>query len=189
MPSTTATEELLARIDTETIENRISELGTTLADLEPLMGEIARVTTNRLDGRDLAQMTTAQRSFLFGALADDLRQPSAEFGAKASNIESTARQFDAEMRAFITEMYSARPQDTQQQMEALRTEIQKGFSGVRESFAQLDELEKSMRIAALASVRLRTALMPITTGLRSLSAAMQIIISWQSIDPSGSAHD
>jgi hypothetical protein len=177
--------ESLTEVDSETIERHISDLGAELSDIEPLMEQVGQAAIDRTAGREIGDMTVAQRSFFFKSLADDIREPAAEFGDKASRIEATARQLDAEMRAFIMEMYSIDPSDTQSQVEALRSQIEKSFSGVQESFAQLDNLEKTMRMAALASVTLRRAISPLTTGLRSLGTAMQIIISWQSIDPSG----
>jgi hypothetical protein len=82
-------------------------------------------------------------------------------------------------------MYSINPEQTEHDLSGLRSQIESSFADVQQGFDQLDQLEKAMRIAALASVKLRRALSPMTTGLRSLGTAIRIIMSWQSIDPSG----
>lgn len=181
--SASSDEELLSAIDVETIENRISDLGVELESLEPLMQNISSAFTGRLGSRDPARMTTAQRGFFLGALSDDIRQPAAEFGAKAASIELIARTLDAELRAFVAEMWAISPETTRPQLDGLRSEIEKTFHGVQGSFTELDETDKAMRMAALASVRLRKSLAPLSSGLRSLGVAMQVISSWRSIDP------
>jgi TIR domain len=181
--STSSGEDLLSAIDAETIENRISDIGVEFESLEPLMQKISSAVAERLDGRDLARMTTAQRGFFLGALSDDIRQPAADFGAKAASIESLARALDAEFRAFVAEMWAISPETTRPQLDGLRSEVEKTFNGIQGGFTELDEIDKAMRMAALASVRLRKSLAPLSSGLRSLGVAMQVISSWRSIDP------
>jgi len=176
--------EAEVEVDAQAIEQHIEELAAELGDLEPIMVQVAAVANNRLTGRDLSQMTSAQRATLFSALAEDLRQPAREFGAKASNLEAIARQTDAEVRAFAAEFYDINPDLAQEQLDQLHGTIESSFAGAEETFAALDQLEKSMRVAAMASVKLRRSISPMTTGLRSLATALNIVRSWQTIDPS-----
>jgi hypothetical protein len=181
----TSDPDILENIDMETIETRLTELSGALEALSPLMAEISTAVEERLGDRDPSQMTTAQRGFFLAGLADDLREPAANFSAKASDFEAAATQADAEFRAILEEMYSINPDETREQLSTLQSQIEASFSDTQESFGKLDQLEKSMRMAALASVKLRKAISPMTTGLRSLGTAMGIIMSWQSIDLSG----
>lgn len=178
----TSNPDILENTDMETIGTRLSEFSGGLEALTPLMTEISTAVEERLGGKDPSQMTSSQRGFFLAALADDLREPAAKFGAKASDFEATATQVDAEFRAILQEMYSINPVETKEQLSVLQAQIEASFADTQESFENLDQLEKGMRMAALASVKLRKAIAPMTTGLRSLGAAMGIIMSWQSID-------
>lgn len=186
-PTATANEELISEVDEQTITGHLEAMTTRLTELEPLFEKLTGIVTNRIGDRDLAQMSAGQRAFLFGALAGELRDPAAEFGEKAANLESTARRVDAEFRAIVAELYDINPQQTEQELAELRSNTEQSFSDAQESFAQINELEKSLRVAALASVKLRRALYPMTTGLRSMSTAMTILSSWQSIQSPGTS--
>jgi hypothetical protein len=180
----TSDTDILENTDMETIETRLTDLSRALEELSPIMKEISTAVEERLGGKDPSQMTTAQRGFFLAALANDLLEPAANFGAKASDFEATARQVDAEFRVILAEMYSINPNETEEQLSALRSQIEVAFTDSREAFENLNELEKTMRMAALASVKLRKAISPMTVGLRSFGTAIGIIMSWQSIDPS-----
>jgi hypothetical protein len=105
----------------------------------------------------------------------------------ASRIEAETRQVDAEIRAFVDEFYEISPDEADIQLAELRGAVQDGFVSTEEVLTALEQLEKSMRIAALASTKLRRAISPMTTGLRSLKTAMNILKSWQDIRPSAPA--
>jgi urease accessory protein UreH len=121
---------------------------------------------------------------LFNALADDIREPAAEFGAKASDMETKTRRLDAELRALVAEMYEIDPQQTQEQLGQLREAVQAQSEIIQQFLDQMTQVEKVLRMAALASTKLRTALRPMTTGLRSLGTTVRVFNSWDSIDPS-----
>jgi TIR domain-containing protein len=180
--------DILESTDMEVIETRLTELSGFFDELNPIMEQISAASTERFGGSNLGQMTPAQRGVLLAALANDLREPAASFGAKASDFESTTRQLDAEFRALVAEMYSINPEETEDQLSSLRTQIGQSFADTQEAFNALDQVEKAMRMAALGSVKLRKALSPMTTGMRSLGTAIRIIMSWQSIDPSGTGN-
>jgi hypothetical protein len=181
---TTSDTDILENTDMVIIETRLTELSGIINELGPIMSEMSAAGGARLGGRDLSLMTPAQRGFFLAGLADDFREPAANFGAKASGLESTARQIDAEFRAMVAEMYSIDPDETERQLSSLRSQIEQSFANAQSYFEQLNQLEKSMRMAALGSVKLRKAIAPMTTGLRSLGTAIKIIMSWQEIRPS-----
>lgn len=184
---TVATGEAAPVADVQEIEEHLAELAGELSGLQPIMERVAIAATSRIDGRDLSRITVGQRSTLFSALAQDLREPAADFGMVASNIEAKARQTDAEIRALANEFYEISPDEAENQLAQLRAASQEGFASTEEAFTVLQQLEKSMRIAAMASINLRRAISPMTAGLRSLTTAMNILRSWQDIRPSASA--
>lgn len=175
----------IEQIDEQIMQSHLAELLDGLNDLGPVIQQVGNAVQERIDGRDLSQMTPGQRTFLLGALSEDLRQPAAEFGEKSSALESATRQFDAELRALMAEMYDIDPDQTRRQIANLQQVAQSNSATYQEFLEQMSQLEKGMRMAALGSVKLRTSLRPMTDGLRSLDTIIKIIRSWESIDPSG----
>jgi hypothetical protein len=179
----TSGHEPITEVDQETVMAHLQEVLTGLNEVLPLLERVA-AAQNRFDGRDLSTMTDAQRTSLFNALADDIREPAAEFGAKASDVESKTRRLDAELRALVAEMYEIDPQQTREQLGQLREAIQAQSGPVQQFLDQMTQVEKVLRMAALTSTKLRTALRPMTAGLRSLGTTVRIYNSWESIGPS-----
>lgn len=178
-------DDIIAEIDEQTITHHMEAMTRELEALAPLFDTMGAIVTDRFAGRESSQMTAGQRAFLFGALAEELRGPAAEFGEKAASLEANARRADVELRAIVAELYDIDPGRTEAELEELRLMASTAFKDSHESFAQISELEKVLRTAALASVPLRRALHPITTGLRAMNTAMQIITAWQSIQVPG----
>lgn len=174
------------QIDQQVIEAHLEEFTAGLSELQPLLEQVANAVQNRLEGRDIGQMASGQRNIFIEALAEDLRQPAAEFGTKASALEASSRQLDAELRAMIAEMHEIAPEETAQQLEALHKIAQVNSQGSQETLEQLSLLERGMRMAALTSVKLRKSLQPMTAGVRSLDTMIKILRSWETINPSGS---
>lgn len=166
-------------VDEQSIENHIENLTALLEkDIVPLFEKFTAIAESHVAGRDLSTMTTGQRAFFFGVLADDLREPAREFGEKTSNLESTARRADAELRAYVAELFDIDRTRAEQELATFRSAVEEGFTVFEEFGSQTDELEKSLRIAALSNVKLRRALAPITAGVRSLNTTVAIVSSW-----------
>ena len=180
----TSGDETITETDQETIMAHQEELITGLNEVLPLLERVSTAAQDRFDGNDPSTMTDVQRTSLFNSLADDIREPAAEFGAKASDVETKARRLDAELRALVAEMYEIDPQQTREQLEQLRATVQAQSGTIQQFLDQMTQVERVLRMAALASTKLRTSLRPMTAGLRSLGTIMRIFNSWESLDTS-----
>lgn len=85
--------------------------------------ELGQTLQARMDGRDLASMTSGQRTFLFGALAKDISTPAASFGQTASDYEAKATQLDVELRAMIRELSDIGPGSARDLLLGFRTRL------------------------------------------------------------------
>jgi hypothetical protein len=175
---------MMTDVDEQSIMNLMEELASDMGSIGPMFESFSGLVADRMEGRDPTAMTTGQRAFLFGAMANDLSQPAIAFGEKASNIEACSRQVDAQLRAMVAELYDIDPERAERELVAVRSAIGGSLTVLEEFTAQTAELEKSLRIAALSNVNLRRALAPITAGLRSLSTAAKVISSWQELSMS-----
>ncbi len=179
--ATGADQSVLESVDEQILEDHLADVMQDLERITPIMEQLGNAATERLAGRDLGKMTTGQRAFLYGALAEDLATPANQFGSLASSAEAKASQLDAELRAVIAELKDIDLEAAKPPLEELRASMRDAFGGLDEVVARLTELEQSLRGAALGSVKLRRTLRPMSAGLRSISTVLELFRSWQTL--------
>jgi hypothetical protein len=163
--------------DLAPIISHLREVNRTFSEMNELTVSIAETVAARVDGRNLADLSDAQRTFLFGALSQELADPAKTFGSKAAHFEALVTQLDAELRTYMNELSALGLKEPPEDWADFRSAVA-GLDSMAEYGESVEELQGVLQLAAMSSVPLRKALAPMTVGLQSLRIVSNTTQSW-----------
>jgi len=167
----------IAQIDEQALLDQAEKIRRLVEQTCSLLGKLRTVAVGRLAGLDLERLGAAQKMFLFGALADDIRPVAVALGSTASELDGTARRLDAQLHeSSVATIGQANPSTATQISASVRSEM--GFDELPAFIDQAQNLEKTLHMAAEESVKLQKSLRPVSLALRSLAATTAIYTSW-----------
>lgn len=168
-------------VDAETLQNAIDAVGKTFITVRDAIQGISQVIDTRTDGRDVSKLSSGQRTFFFGALAQDLKAPASKFAEAASALEQQSVSADSQLRAYVAELRDIKIEEAQENLSELTTSIELTLEMIDGFSDSVSGLLETMRLTSLTSVPMRQAIQPVVAASKSLLAALEVMRSWRDL--------